>query len=170
MCTGIWVHLYVHVCMWKPVLVCICQHTQLDLFIFFNMGYRTNSSSKVLYQLSHIPSLLPIYYFEMVSHILGWLWTYYVAKDGLELLNFQPLPPKSCEYRHVPPHPIYKILGTEPRSVVGIKPRASNMLDKTLSIKSYSHALFFIFSTFIYNMHLEIRGQPAGVDSPPCGS
>lgn len=112
---------------------------------FFNMSYRTNLCSKILYQLSHISSLLPIYYFEMVSHILGWLHTYYVAQDGLGLLNFQPLPPKSCEYRHVPPHPIYKILGTEPRSVVGIKPRASSMLDKTLSIKSYRHALFFIF-------------------------
>lgn len=123
---GYIVHTCVHVEA-STDIACICQHTQL---VFLNMSYRTNLCSKELYQLSHIPSLLPIYYFEMVSHILGWLHTYYVAQDGLGLLNFQPLPPKSCEYRRVPPHPIYKILGAKPRSVVGIKPRASSMLGK----------------------------------------
>lgn len=83
--------------MWKPVLVLYVYANIPSLIcLFFNMGYRANSCCKVLYQLSHIPSLLPSLIIVRWYHIiLGWLWTYYVAKDGFERLNFQPLPPKS---------------------------------------------------------------------------
>lgn len=57
------------------------------------------------------------FFFEAVSCSPGWPPTWYVAEKDLELLTLLSPPPKCWNYRFVPPHPVYVVLGPEPRAL-----------------------------------------------------
>lgn len=60
--------------------------------------------------------LLLFLFWDRVTSIPNWSWTYYVAEVNLELLYLLPRPLERWDYRHARPYLVYIVLGIEPRA------------------------------------------------------